>query len=158
MSQNIIDYMLFHYKNVDWNYKILSYNPNITEWTLSKLIDKDWDFNALTIKKVQNSYSNISEFDRNYSLYGYKFPTSDYYAWQNKDWTFSSAVEKSKCLKKLDADRKYLSCWRLGEVSIHGKSLTELMQIKRVDLDHNLLKLQSNQFVNKYYDSQMNLT
>lgn len=122
-------------------------------WCIENKIS-DWAWNPLSIKQGDENFYWKSEFDRNYRMYGYKFINNNYWEWTNQDWTYTSALNKSRQLKEKD-NNKFPSAWLLAELSSHGDNILTLMHTRRKDIDFALLHNKTRQFVNNYVSNML---
>jgi hypothetical protein len=116
-------------------------------------IDNDmpsWRFAGLHINAGDNQIWK-SDFDLNYSLYGYKIPfPNNKEFWINKHWTSITARQKAKALTIDLQPRTKPAVWLLGELSTLGYDMSYLMQTYKKDIDWEDVRQRNKQFVNFY--------
>lgn len=116
-----------------------------------------WNFLPLMISRSQKMIFT-SEFDRNYSDYGYRFlhPIHDW-SWTNDTWTFEQARDLAHQLNTDPDKNTKLACWEIGHAvnSQYPRSLTELIDMPVKDFDMNIAKQNVKQFVYDYYQKTL---
>lgn len=125
------------------------------QWCIDNKI-ASWRFAGLNINTNENQIWK-SEFDLNYSLYGYKMipnPSNKEF-WINKHWTYFSAGKKAKALTLDLQDKVKPAVWLLGELSSLGYDLSYLMQTYKKNLDWTDVKYRNTNFVNSYLQEQL---
>ena len=117
-----------------------------------------WHFSPLIITRSTQGY--LSEFDRTYSEYGFKFPhpMNDYY-WENEQWNFITASQKTEELmvsltSGKDPYRKVAS-WMMGEIAFDGTPLNDLILTYRKDVDWKIYEKKINLFLQNYVNYQL---
>lgn len=121
------------------------------KWCIDNKIHS-WRFAPLVIDRTSN---NLSEFAKNYSQYGYRFPkplTPEY--WESDLWNQKSAVSLAKELHfgKLKPDTMIPSAWTAVTYLALGYTQEEILTLNfsRIDYDQAYT-----QFVEKYVKSQL---
>lgn len=119
-------------------------------------IDNDiasWRFIGLNINRNSNVWK--SEFDSNYRLYGYKFPTNSDTYWESKLWTETTASQKAIELDKTAQSYIKPSVWLLGELSNLGHDVDTLMNTPKKFLNWSEFEEKTKNFVNNYAKSMI---
>ena len=136
---------------------LIGESPSDVDKTQQWCIDNNiasWRFSGLNINKG-DAHIWKSEFDLNYGLYGYKFPTSNQTFWVNKDWNSFSASQKAQEMAKNAQSYLKPAVWLLGELSSLGYDLDHLMNSYKKDLDWDDISNRNNDFVKKYVIAQL---
>lgn len=111
-----------------------------------------WNFLPLMISRnTQMIFS--SEFDRNYAEYGYRFPhpIHDWF-WSNDHWTFDQARDLAQKLNTDPHKNTRVSSFEVGHYANiqYPKTLEELVNTPLTDIDHQLARQLTGEFVDKY--------
>ena len=118
-----------------------------------------WNYNGLQLRRggQPEEMEWASEFSKNSSQYGFKFPhpLKDSY-WENGTWNVQTAEKKANELTNdARAFGLYPTSWRLNELSTLGFSFDELMNKKENEFDYSDLNKRNRAFVQTYVDFQM---
>ena len=94
------------YPDIKWNYRYLSFNPNITIETVINNLDKQWDFEYLSKNKnitmeIMKKYNNM-KWNKNMYIYNPNFRLKDLDEYDN----FDNTMIKYICMNNYDEDRK----------------------------------------------------
>ena len=114
-----------------------------------------WRFACLSISKRPDAVWK-SEFDLNYSKYGYQFldKTNDS-SWSNKYWTEDLAMIKSFELNTARQQYCKTTTYLLGEVASMGYSFDELITKYKHEINWIELRTKKDQFLTDYVHRQL---
>jgi radical SAM superfamily enzyme YgiQ (UPF0313 family) len=149
----------------NWYISLIAGLPGETkedlEDTLRWLIDNemyDWHFFGLNINSTPSKIWK-SEFEKDYSTYGYSFddPKNRPFHWKGNGWTYEEAYAFAEDLNRRGQTYCKPSAWLLSELVSLGYEYDDLMHKRKSELPWATFKTQTLEFVQRYVEKHKNI-
>lgn len=120
------------------------------------LIDNDmscWWHWALYINPINVSQGQkwVSEFEKNYEKYGYKFTDDNFVNWTNGNLVHTELQQIAEHINVSTYKYKKVAGFRIGEFSTTLRcDMKDLVDVYEAEVDYNLLLKNTQDFVNEY--------
>jgi coproporphyrinogen III oxidase-like Fe-S oxidoreductase len=100
---------------------------------------------------VINGQQWVSEFEKNYEKYGYKFTEDNFVNWTNGNLVHTELQAIAESLNEQSYKYKKVAGFRIGEFSTTLKcKMQELVNVRESEVPYNLLLENTQQFVTDY--------
>jgi hypothetical protein len=126
------------------------------EIDLQWMIDNDmscWYYWALYINPINviNKHQWVSEFEKNYEKYGYKFTDDNFVNWTNGDLVHTKLMKIAKDNNNRSYKYRKIAGFQLGEFSTTLRcNMKDLLELREKDFKDELLLDKTKQFIENY--------
>ena len=126
------------------------------EIDLQWMIDNDmscWYYWALYINPINviNKHQQVSEFEKNYEKYGYKFTDDNFVNWTNGDLVHTKLMKIAKDNNNRSYKYRKIAGFQLGEFSTTLRcNMKDLLELREKDFKDELLLDKTKQFIENY--------
>ena len=126
------------------------------EIDLQWMIDNDmscWYYWALYINPINviNKHQWVSEFEKNYEKYGYKFTDDNFVNWTNGDLVHTKFMKIAKDNNNRSYKYRKIAGFQLGEFSTTLRcNMKDLLELREKDFKDELLLDKTKQFIENY--------
>lgn len=112
-----------------------------------------WTHRALYINpaNVIQGKKWVSEFEKEYEKYGYRFADNDFINWTNGELTHTQLQQIAKKIEIKTRNYRKVAGFKIGEISKTLQcTMKELIDVNECDIDHDILYANTKEFIETY--------